>query len=154
MRILLVDDNPDAVRVIENFLKALDHIVFSYTDAREALLWLKDVRPEIIVADLDMPGMNGFEFIRRLRAYSSFSSVPAICVTGTEATDQEIYAAGFAAILRKPVTLADMLEAIDSVRALSAPSSATEQIVTHDEPTASANQQSQVEQSSQAEPQQ
>lgn len=115
MRILLVDDNPDAVRVIESFLKALDHVVFSYTDAREALLWLKDVRPEIVVADLDMPGMNGYEFIRRLHAYLSFSTVPVICVTGTEATDEEIYAAGFSAILRKPVTLADMLEAIEAV---------------------------------------
>lgn len=115
MRILLVDDNPDAVRVIESFLKALDHVVFSYTDAREALLWLKDVRPEIVVADLDMPGMNGYEFIRRLHAYLSFATVPVICVTGTEATDEEIYAAGFSAILRKPVTLADMLEVIEAV---------------------------------------
>ncbi|MCX7625789.1 MAG: response regulator [Candidatus Sumerlaeaceae bacterium] len=115
MRILLVDDNPDAVRVIESFLKALDHVVFSYTDAREALLWLKDVRPEIVVADLEMPGMNGYEFIRRLHAYLSFAAVPVICITGTEATDEEIYAAGFSAILRKPVTLADMLEVIDTV---------------------------------------
>ncbi len=128
MRILLVDDNPDAVRVIENFLKALDHIVFSYTDAREALLWLKDVRPEIVVADLDMPGMTGYEFIQRLRAYSSCAKVPVICVTGTEATDQEIYAAGFAAILRKPVTLADMLEAIDSVKGLLVQTSLTEPV--------------------------
>lgn len=115
MRILLVDDNPDAVRVIENFLKALDHAVYSYTDAREALLWLKDVRPEIVLADLEMPGMDGFEFIQRLRAHTSFSHVPLICVTGTEATDEAIYAAGFDAILRKPVTLADMLEAIEAV---------------------------------------
>ncbi len=114
MRILLVDDNPDALRVIENFLKALDHTVFAYTDAREALLWLKDVRPEIVVADLDMPGMNGFEFIQRLRAYSAFAKTPVICVTGIDATDEEIYAAGFVTILRKPVTLADMLNAIDT----------------------------------------
>jgi len=117
MRIMVVDDNPDAARVIESFLKALDHVVFTYTDAREALLWLKDVRPEIIFADLDMPGMDGFEFISRLHAYSALASVPVICVTGTEATDEQIYAAGFTAILRKPVTLADMLEAIDAVRA-------------------------------------
>ena len=120
MRIMLVDDNPDAVRVIENFLKALDHVVFSYTDAREALLWLKDVRPEIIVADLDMPGMDGYEFIKRVHAYSGFGNVPTICVTGIEATDEDIYAAGFTAILRKPVTLADMLDAIETACAASA----------------------------------
>jgi two-component system CheB/CheR fusion protein len=120
MRILLVDDNPDAVRVIENFLKALDHVVFSYTDAREALLWLKDVRPEVVLADLDMPGMDGYEFIRRLHAYTSFASVPVVCVTGTDATDEQIYAAGFAAVLRKPVTLADMLEMIETVKARTA----------------------------------
>lgn len=114
MRILLVDDNPDALRVIENFLKALDHTVYAYTDAREALLWLKDVRPEIVVADLDMPGMDGFELIRRLRAYAAFERTPVICITGTDTPDEEIYAAGFVTILRKPVTLADMLDAIDA----------------------------------------
>jgi CheY-like chemotaxis protein len=113
VRVLVVDDNPDALRVVENFLKTVDHVVFSYTDAREALLWLKDVRPEVIVADLDMPGMNGYEFIRRLRAYSSCASVPVVCITGTDAKDEEIYAAGFSHILRKPVTLADMLEALE-----------------------------------------
>ncbi|AXA35089.1 MAG: response regulator [Candidatus Hydrogenedentota bacterium] len=115
MRILLIDDNPDAAMVVASFLKALDHQVFPYNDAREALLWLKDIRPELVIADLDMPGMSGFEFLRRFRAYTSFASTPVVCVTGTEATDEEIYAAGFAAILRKPVTLSDVMDCIDQV---------------------------------------
>jgi two-component system CheB/CheR fusion protein len=140
MRIMVVDDNPDAARVIESFLKALDHVVFSYTDAREALLWLKDVRPEIILADLDMPGMDGFEFISRLHAYSAFASVPVICVTGTEATDEQIYSAGFTAILRKPVTLADMLEAIDAVCARSLAASPPDDSASSAPPAAAGDQ--------------
>jgi len=115
MRILLIDDNPDAAMVVASFLKALDHKVFPYNDAREALLWLKDIQPELVIADLDMPGMSGFEFLRRFRAYNCFATTPVVCVTGTEATDEEIYAAGFAAILRKPVTLSDVMDCIDEI---------------------------------------
>jgi CheY-like chemotaxis protein len=117
MRILVVDDNPDAAVVVENFLKALDHKVYSYTDPREALLWIKDVKPQLIFADLDMPEMNGYEFVKRLRGYSAYVNVPVICVTGTDALDEEIKAGGFQQILRKPFTLSDMMLAIEEVEA-------------------------------------
>jgi CheY-like chemotaxis protein len=117
MKLLIIDDNPDALTVLEQFLKTLDHRVTSYTDAREALLWLKEDKPEAIIADLEMPGMDGFEFVRRLRGYASFVSVPVICITGTDATDEQIAAAGFASILRKPTTLSDVMTAIEEVAA-------------------------------------
>lgn len=117
MRILVLDDNPEAVRVFENFLNALDHQVSCYTDPREALLWLNDVRPEVIIADLSMPEIDGFDFIKRVRAYHAFSKVPAIALTGTDASEESVIAAGFSSILRKPVTLSDVMMAIDDAHA-------------------------------------
>ena len=116
MRILLLDDNPDAVAVLENFLKVLDHQVTSFTDGRDALLWLNDVKPQIIIADLDMPIMDGFDFVKRVRAYGSYASTPIICITGTDASDEQIAAGGFFATLRKPTTLSDVMGAIDEVQ--------------------------------------
>ncbi len=113
MRILLVDDNPDALQVIEKFLKTLDHTVFAYTEGMEALLWLKEARPELAIIDLEMPNMDGFQFLKRLRGFQSYSEVPAICITGTDAADESILSAGFHSILRKPTTLAAMMGAID-----------------------------------------
>jgi CheY-like chemotaxis protein len=84
-------------------------------------LWIKEDKPEMIIADLDMPGMDGYEFVRRLRGFTSFVSVPVLCITGTEATDADILAGGFAAVLRKPTTLSDVMTSIEEVRAGVAP---------------------------------
>ena len=113
MRILLVDDNPEALQVIEKFLKTLDHNVFAYTEGLEALLWLKEARPELAIIDLEMPDMDGYQLLKRLRGFQSYAEIPAICITGTDASDETILSAGFHSILRKPTTLAAMMSAID-----------------------------------------
>ncbi len=115
MNILILDDNEDALLVIESFLKTLGHKVSAYTDGREALLWLSDVKPEVIIADLDMPIMSGFDFLKRVRAYQAFVNVPILCITGTGLSDAQIAAGGFYATLRKPVTLMDLMLAIDEL---------------------------------------
>ncbi|MCX7716985.1 MAG: response regulator [Candidatus Sumerlaeaceae bacterium] len=116
MRILIVDDNPEALFVVESFLKTLGHKVYGFTDGREALLWLKESQPEVIIADLSMPKMDGFDFLKHVRAQSAYAKVPVICITGTDATDEQIGAAGFFSILRKPVTLLDVMGAIEQVQ--------------------------------------
>ena len=118
MRILVVDDNAEALLVVERFLKALDHQVFAYTEGMEALLWLKEAKPQVAVVDLEMPGMDGFDFLKRLRCYQAHVNTPAICITGTDTPDEEILRAGFSSILRKPTTLSEMMEAVDNAAAL------------------------------------
>jgi CheY-like chemotaxis protein len=122
VRILILDDNSDALLVLENFLKALGHDVSGYTDPTEALLWLGDVKPEMIIADLQMPNMDGFAFVQNVRARSAYSQLPIVCITGTDATDEQIESGGFASVLRKPTTLADVMLAIDEVTATLMPS--------------------------------
>lgn len=112
VRIIIVDDNPEALFVIENFLKTVGHSTAAFTDGREALLWLKDFKPELILSDLSMPGMDGFDFVRHVRAMAAYSSVPVVCITGTDASDEQISSRGFAAVLRKPVTLSHVLDAV------------------------------------------
>jgi len=121
VRILILDDNADALKVLESFLKALGHRVNCYTDATEALLWLGDVKPEVIITDIEMPNMDGFAFVKNVRARSSCASMPIIAITGTNATDQQIAAGGFTAVLRKPTTLEDVMTAIDEVTASTNP---------------------------------
>jgi CheY-like chemotaxis protein len=115
LRILVLDDNPEAVQIFDSFLKALDHKVSCYTDPREALLWLTDVKPELLIVDLCMPEMSGYDFLKRVRAYGAYSRTPIVALTGTEASDDEIEAHGFASVLRKPVTLSDIMTAIEEL---------------------------------------
>ena len=113
MRIFVVDDNPEALFVIARFLKALDHQVTEFENAQEVILWLKDGKPEMIIADLDMPTMDGYTLVRYVRAQSAFRDIPMICMTGTEASDHEIMAGGFNGVLRKPVTLQEVMDIVD-----------------------------------------
>lgn len=115
MRILLVDDNADALAVIESFLKALDHNVAACISGGEALLWLGDFKPQLIISDLQMPEMDGFEFLKQVRYRSAFAATPVICITGTDMTDEQLSAHGFAAVVRKPTTLSELMMAIDDV---------------------------------------
>jgi two-component system, chemotaxis family, CheB/CheR fusion protein len=115
VRILILDDNQDALLVIESFLKTLGHQVSAYTDGREALLWLPDAKPQIIIADLDMPIMDGFDFLKRVRGFQAYVSTPIVCITGTGLSDAQIAAGGFVATLRKPVTLSDLMMTIDEL---------------------------------------
>ena len=117
MRILVLDDNADAAKVIESFLKVLDHKVMTCTEGQEALLWLADFKPQLIVTDLDMPGMDGYAFLKQVHARAAFASVPVICITGTDATAEQMSSHGFAAVLRKPTTLSEVMAAVEDVTA-------------------------------------
>lgn len=112
---MLVDDNRDALMVLESFLRTLDHKVSAYTDGTEALLWLGDERPHVIICDLDMPNMDGYTFVRNVRGRSSYASMPIICLTGMSDSDEQVLGQGFAAILRKPTTLAELISALEDV---------------------------------------
>lgn len=115
MRIMILDDNADANIVLENFLKTLGHEVHAYTDGREALLWMGDIKPELVIADLDMPVIDGFDFLKRMRLMSASSQTPVVCITGMSVSDAQIAAGGFTSTLRKPVTLADVMLAIEEI---------------------------------------
>lgn len=134
LKILLLDDNEDALKVIETFLTTLGHTVAPFTDGREALLWLHDVKPQLIVADLDMPDINGFDFVKLVRAHSAYTRVPIICITGTAATDEQIAAGGFAATVRKPATLSDLMIAIDAVATGTEPQSSAPPVTSQPDP--------------------
>jgi CheY-like chemotaxis protein len=115
MRILMVDDNPDALKVLSAFLKSLGHRVEACETGREAILWLDDLKPELIMTDLEMPDMDGYGVLDAVRARSQFRQIPILCVTGLDTALEELLARGFQAVLRKPITLADVMHSIEEV---------------------------------------
>lgn len=100
--VLIVDDSPMMCRFLGLFLeKKFD--ILSYTDSKEALAWIEDgFTPDLIVTDLDMPGMNGLELIRTLRA--AFPNLPIMVVSGSKNSNDRIEAleAGADDFLLKP----------------------------------------------------
>jgi PAS domain S-box-containing protein len=106
-RILVVDDNRDGVRTLARLLEVLGHEVQSAEDGAEALEVAARYRPEVILLDIGLPGMDGYTVARQLRARPEFEGTVIVAVTGYGNPDdrQQSLQAGFNAHLVKPVDL-------------------------------------------------
>lgn len=85
--VLIVDDAPENIRIIENLLKP-DKIIKAATHGEKALeIAMSDTPPDIILLDVEMPGMSGFEICRKLKGSSRTADIPIIFLTAKTDTD-------------------------------------------------------------------
>lgn len=112
MRILVVDDEPDAVEIVSELLGSVGAVVEGARSAEEVLKKLPAFQPEVLVSDIGMPGMDGYDLIRSIRAQGG--RVPALALTAyTRKEDVErSLSAGFQAHLGKPVDAEKLLTTI------------------------------------------
>lgn len=112
--VLIVEDDPDMRESMESVLTYAGHAIAAVGDGLEALTWLSGDRPRpcVIVLDLMMPGMNGFELRARLRADPALATIPVLVLTGAGTLADRKGAELQAEILRKPIDLRDLLRAI------------------------------------------
>ena len=118
-RILLADDSPHAQRMGERILRDEGYEIVSVTDGETALLRLGDVDPDIIIADVFLPGRSGLDICRYVKNHPKHDHVRIVLTAGMlEVFDeQEARAAGAAAILKKPFEASVMLETIKPLMA-------------------------------------
>jgi two-component system CheB/CheR fusion protein len=115
--ILVVDDSPDIIEAFEMILSYEGAEVISATSAKAGLALLDGRNIDVIVSDIGMPGMDGYEFIQAVRKISSYEKTPAIALTGFgRAIDNErALKAGFTGFLRKPVAVEDLFDLIGTL---------------------------------------
>jgi CheY-like chemotaxis protein len=87
-RVLVVDDQPLLRDVQVLLLREAGYVATALSGAREALARLAELRPDLIVLDLSMPDMDGYQFLRRLRADEVWRALPVIVATGL--TEEEM----------------------------------------------------------------
>jgi len=119
MRVLLVEDSSDLRYLLARILKGQGFEVCEATNGREALDGLAGFVPDVVVTDLMMPELDGFELIRRLRAMPTMAEVPIVVMTATATNEavREARRAGAADILAKPFdsrALVDRLQALQT----------------------------------------
>lgn len=122
MPILLIDDTRDVLDVFAFWLEQAGYAVHPYDNAPDALHALSDgLRPSLIVLDLQMPEMNGFDFrVAQLRD-ERCAAVPVIVLSGHPITQEEKAQLGDVRILEKPVEPELLLEIIRAHRVPSTP---------------------------------
>jgi CheY-like chemotaxis protein len=104
-RILVTDDNKDAARTLAQLLKHSGHVVETAFDGAEAIKKAESWRPEVMLLDLGMPEMNGYDVCRsiRQRPWGRGMQIVALTGWGQERDRQNTHEAGFDAHLVKPV---------------------------------------------------
>jgi CheY-like chemotaxis protein len=114
-RILLADDSPHAQRMGERILREEGFEVVSLTDGNAAMLRLADVDPDLILADVFLPGKSGFELCRHVKNDPRFKHVRVVLTAGLlEPFDEdEARRAGCDAILKKPFEASKVVSTID-----------------------------------------
>lgn len=119
MKILIIDDEPDSLEIIKLILTNHHAGVIAVATAVEALVQLQRHRPDVIVSDISMPCMDGYEFIREVRSLPADQGgqTPAIAITAFNRAEDRIRAidAGFQKHLSKPIDLQILLNTIASV---------------------------------------
>jgi signal transduction histidine kinase/CheY-like chemotaxis protein len=107
-RVLIVDDNRDAAATLGTLLKCLGADVRVTNDGESALAAMETQRPDVVLLDLGMPGMDGLEVARRVRSRPEFARILLIALTGWGQEDdrRRTSEAGFDHHLVKPVDLA------------------------------------------------
>ena len=115
-RILVVDDNVDAATTLQLLLKSLGHEACTAYDGQHALGMAAAFRPDVVLLDIGMPGLDGYEVARRLREMSRDRALRIIAVTGwgQEADRKRSRDAGFDVHLVKPVDPALLTSVIAS----------------------------------------
>jgi len=107
VKVLLVDDAADTLDVLQQILQHTGATIMAASSAGKALAMLERERPDVIVSDIGMPDVDGFELIRRIRRRSAGAggAIPAIALTAFTRQDdrQKAMQAGFNDYLAKPV---------------------------------------------------
>lgn len=123
VRVLALDDEPDSLELVRRILESRNAEVRTAESASKALEMLEDFKPDIILSDVGMPEMDGYEFIRRVRAHRDRASTPAVALTALARSEDRTRAlkAGFQTHVAKPVEPAELVAVVASLVSLSAP---------------------------------
>ena len=119
MTVLVIDDELDSLELVQQVLAASAATILTATGARDALRLVELRRPDLIISDIGMPLVDGFELIRRVRAMPDreVAGVPAIALTAFSRREdqQRALEAGFGEFLAKPVAPAILLQTVAAI---------------------------------------
>lgn len=114
--ILIVDDNPINMKLVTYLLVKRGYQVRGAGGAAEATEVLKEFRPALILMDMQMPGIDGFELTRRLKADPATSAIPIVAVTAyaMKGDEERVRGAGCEGYLMKPIDTRTLPDTIAS----------------------------------------
>lgn len=116
-RVLVVEDNELNLKLFCDLLRAHEFAAEPVRDGRDALTRARDFDPELIIMDIQMPHVSGFELIEALKGDDSLKRIPIMAVTAYAGREDEdrIRAAGADAYVSKPISLARFVQEVSAL---------------------------------------
>ena len=115
-KVLIVEDNPTNVTLTVFLLQSVGHTVLSATDAEAGLTLARDEHPDLILMDIQLPGMDGLAATVLLKRNDATRAIPVIALTALamEGDEERIRAAGCDGYIAKPLAYRDFLAVISA----------------------------------------
>ncbi len=125
--VLIVDDEPDAQRLFRRMLvsSGRGYRVLRATDGRQALSILRHDHPDIVLVDLIMPDMDGFQLLAAKNADSALRDIPSIIVSAQDPTGQPIVTSAVAVTRRGGLSVQQLLGAVEALSEIASPAKPT-----------------------------
>lgn len=111
-KILLVDDQPMLIEMLSEFLMGEGYDVTAHTDGLTALQQMIALRPDLVITDFSMPGMNGGALLTAMRDNAYLNETPVLVLSGRPEYEISEVCEGYAAYMRKPAEPLDVLETV------------------------------------------
>ena len=119
-RVLVVEDNPTNLKLVRDVLTHYGFEVVAATTGEEGVRLAAQVAPDLVLMDLQLPGIDGTEALRRLRETESTRSVPVVAVTAFAMDNdrERALAAGFNGYVEKPISVRALPHQVEGFLAL------------------------------------
>jgi two-component system cell cycle response regulator DivK len=113
-KILIVEDNPANMKLAVFLLESAGHVVISVVDAEAGLTLARDQQPDLILMDIQLPGMDGLEATALLKQADATRRIPVIALTALamKGDEERIRAAGCDAYIAKPLAYRDFIAVV------------------------------------------
>jgi two-component system cell cycle response regulator DivK len=112
--VLIVEDNEKNMKLARDVLQVKGYETLEAVTGEEGVRLAKERKPDLVLMDIQLPGINGIEAFRQLRADPATAAIPVAALTAsvTPTDRSEITRAGFDAFLGKPIVLKDFLDTV------------------------------------------
>jgi two-component system cell cycle response regulator DivK len=116
-RVLVVEDNELNLKLFCDLLRAHDYVTEGVRDGRDAVARAREFMPDMIVMDIQLPHVTGFELITQIKADDGLKAIPIMAVTAYAGREDEdrIRAAGADAYVSKPISLSRFVDTVSTL---------------------------------------
>lgn len=114
-KVLVIDDEPDFVALMKSRLEADQFEVLTASNGVEGIALLEEERPDLIVLDVLMPFINGLNFVKIIKKYDDFKSIPIIVLTAKIGMEELFQKEGVHFYITKPFGAQDLIKKVREV---------------------------------------